>query len=434
MNDRVCLLSGRPARPDPPPLDVRAPVRLAGVTKTFGAVQAVRGSTSSSAQGEVVAFLGPNGAGKTTTIDLVLGLSAPSSGEVARAGAAPAPGRRPRAGLGGDAERRAAQGPDRAETVRYTASLFADTRPVADVMPTRASPASPTARWASAPAGSSSGWLRDGPAARPRAAAAGRADHRDGRRGPPGLLGGHPARRRAGPDGAVRHALPGRGGPVCRPDRPDQPGPDRRRRQRFRRSGRWPPAGPSGPGCPEADDSALAALAGRRGSSNDAATASCSHARDSDAVARHLLTHTAARDLEITSRGLEDAFLDPDRHPDHRDRGGDPTMTTTLTRPPIDPTARRVPPLGGFSATVLGIELRRMLRNRRTIIFTLVLPAALLPVLRQHLRLAAERRPRQRRRLHHGVDGALRRRPDRGCRWPPWWPSSGRPAGRGSCG
>jgi ABC-2 type transport system ATP-binding protein len=30
---------------------------------------------------------------------------------------------------------------------------------------------------------------------------------------------------------------------------------------------------------------------------------------DSDAVARHLLTSTAARDLEITSRGLEDAFI-----------------------------------------------------------------------------------------------------------------------------
>ena len=43
----------------------------------------------------------------------------------------------------------------------------------------------------------------------------------------------------------------------------------------------------------------------------------------------------------------------------------------------IDPTTRRVPPLGGFNLTVLGIELRRMLRNRRTIFFTLVFPAAL---------------------------------------------------------
>ncbi|MCW2756899.1 MAG: rane protein [Nocardioidaceae bacterium] len=43
----------------------------------------------------------------------------------------------------------------------------------------------------------------------------------------------------------------------------------------------------------------------------------------------------------------------------------------------IDPTARRVPPMGGFSLKVLGIELRRMLRNRRTIIFTLVFPTAM---------------------------------------------------------
>ncbi len=39
-----------------------------------------------------------------------------------------------------------------------------------------------------------------------------------------------------------------------------------------------------------------------------------------------------------------------------------------------------MPPLGGFNLTVLGIELKRMLRNRRTIIFTLILPAALLLV------------------------------------------------------
>jgi len=49
-----------------------------------------------------------------------------------------------------------------------------------------------------------------------------------------------------------------------------------------------------------------------------------------------------------------------------------------VTTQTIDPQARRVPPMGGFNLTVLGIELRRMLRNRRTIIFTLVLPAALL--------------------------------------------------------
>lgn len=48
-------------------------------------------------------------------------------------------------------------------------------------------------------------------------------------------------------------------------------------------------------------------------------------------------------------------------------------MSTTF-----DPAVRRVPPMGGFNLTVLAIELRRMLRNRRTIVFTLVFPAAML--------------------------------------------------------
>jgi ABC-2 type transport system permease protein len=50
----------------------------------------------------------------------------------------------------------------------------------------------------------------------------------------------------------------------------------------------------------------------------------------------------------------------------------------TATTATIDPTTRRVPPLGGMNLTVLRIELLRMLRNRRTIIFTLLLPAALM--------------------------------------------------------
>jgi len=35
---------------------------------------------------------------------------------------------------------------------------------------------------------------------------------------------------------------------------------------------------------------------------------------------------------------------------------------------------RRVPPLGGFNLTFLGLEVRRLLRNRRTVIFALVMP------------------------------------------------------------
>ncbi len=52
-------------------------------------------------------------------------------------------------------------------------------------------------------------------------------------------------------------------------------------------------------------------------------------------------------------------------------------MSTTTAGTTIDPTERRVPPMGGFNLTVLGIELKRMLRNRRTIIFTLVFPTAM---------------------------------------------------------
>ena len=46
-------------------------------------------------------------------------------------------------------------------------------------------------------------------------------------------------------------------------------------------------------------------------------------------------------------------------------------MSSTLTAP-----ERRTPALGGFNLTFLGLEVRRMLRNRRTVIFTLVMPAA----------------------------------------------------------
>src|SRR5690242_17541529 len=43
----------------------------------------------------------------------------------------------------------------------------------------------------------------------------------------------------------------------------------------------------------------------------------------------------------------------------------------------IDPTQRRVPRYAGFNLTLLRIELMRMMRNRRTIVFTLVFPTAM---------------------------------------------------------
>ena len=57
-----------------------AAVSLQGLTKHYGAVKAVNGIDLVIAPGEVVALLGPNGAGKSTTIDMLLGLSTPTSG------------------------------------------------------------------------------------------------------------------------------------------------------------------------------------------------------------------------------------------------------------------------------------------------------------------------------------------------------------------
>jgi beta-exotoxin I transport system ATP-binding protein len=51
-----------------------------GLSKQFGAVQALRGLDLEVERGEVFGYLGPNGAGKTTTIRLLLDFIRPSSG------------------------------------------------------------------------------------------------------------------------------------------------------------------------------------------------------------------------------------------------------------------------------------------------------------------------------------------------------------------
>lgn len=45
-----------------------------------------------------------------------------------------------------------------------------------------------------------------------------------------------------------------------------------------------------------------------------------------------------------------------------------------MTTAAPDLSIRRTPPAGGFNATLLALEVRRMLRNKRTLIFTLVFP------------------------------------------------------------
>jgi ABC-2 type transport system permease protein len=51
-----------------------------------------------------------------------------------------------------------------------------------------------------------------------------------------------------------------------------------------------------------------------------------------------------------------------------------PALSLRAQPAAIDPQSRPVPPLGGFSAAVVGIEVRRLVRNRRTVIFTIVVP------------------------------------------------------------
>ena len=65
-------------------------IEVRDLTKTFGAVEAVRGISFRVEAGEIVGFLGPNGAGKTTTMRILAGIFPPTSGEVRIAGRNPA--------------------------------------------------------------------------------------------------------------------------------------------------------------------------------------------------------------------------------------------------------------------------------------------------------------------------------------------------------
>ena len=55
-------------------------IEVTGLTKTFGAVTAVKDLSFAVEPGSVTGFLGPNGAGKTTTLRMLLGLVRPTAG------------------------------------------------------------------------------------------------------------------------------------------------------------------------------------------------------------------------------------------------------------------------------------------------------------------------------------------------------------------
>lgn len=62
-------------------------LQVSGLTKSFGAVHAVKNIDFAIEEGHCVALLGPNGAGKTTTIRMITGLLKPSAGTLAFHGA-----------------------------------------------------------------------------------------------------------------------------------------------------------------------------------------------------------------------------------------------------------------------------------------------------------------------------------------------------------
>ena len=64
-------------------------IQLEQVSKRFGSKLAVNPISLKINRGSIVAILGPNGAGKTTTLNMMLGLSTPSSGEVTVLGMPP---------------------------------------------------------------------------------------------------------------------------------------------------------------------------------------------------------------------------------------------------------------------------------------------------------------------------------------------------------
>ena len=65
-------------------------IRVRGLHKRYGAVEAVRGIDLTVPTGEIFAFLGPNGAGKTTTVETLEGYRHRDAGEVEVLGADPA--------------------------------------------------------------------------------------------------------------------------------------------------------------------------------------------------------------------------------------------------------------------------------------------------------------------------------------------------------
>ncbi len=283
-------------------------IELSDLHKNFGSVQAVRGIDLKVASGEIVAFLGPNGAGKTTTIDVILGLSQPAKGQVSVYGMQPR--QAISRGLVSAVMQTGGLLKDLtvAETARYTASLFTQSQPVAEVL-RRAG----IAEIADRKVGKCSG----GEQQRLRFAMALLSDPEllildepttgmdvEGRRGFWGAIRQDTARGRTvlfathyleEADAYADRIILVRHGEIVADGTSAQ--------VKSMAAGRTVRAS-----LPGADEASLLRIPGAdhveiRGDSV------LIHSSDSDAVARYLLNDTPAKDLEINTRGLEDAFI-----------------------------------------------------------------------------------------------------------------------------
>jgi ABC-2 type transport system ATP-binding protein len=291
-------------------------IALRGVHKNFGPVQAVRGIDLDISSGEVVAFLGPNGAGKTSTIDIILGLSQPNAGTVAVYDL------HPRQAISRGLVSAVLQTGGLlkdftvAETVEYTASLFTDTRPVAEVLQ-RAGITSIADRLVGKCSGGEQQRLRFAMALLPDPEllildepttgmdVEGRrsfwaAIRQDAARGRTVLFATHYLEEA---DAYADRIILLRHGRVVADGTAAE--------VKAMAAGRTVRVTMADP-----DQAALLVIPGAETVEVRGETVLV-HASDSDAVARYLLTQTPARDMEITTRGLEDAFIaltsdDPD--------------------------------------------------------------------------------------------------------------------------
>ncbi|MGB3772894.1 MAG: ABC transporter ATP-binding protein [Rhodococcus sp. (in: high G+C Gram-positive bacteria)] len=258
--------------------------------------------------GEIVAFLGPNGAGKTSTIDLLLGLSSPDEGTVTLFGGTPqdavATGRVSAVMQSGGLLRDITV----EETVRLIGTLYSSTRPVSEVL-ARAGIADIGGRMVGKCSGGQQQRLRFALALLPD---------------PDLIVLDEPT---TGMDVEGRREFWGamqedasRGRTVMFATHYLDEADAYADRIVLVRSGRIVADGSAAeiknvasgrkvsavlPGANQADFLSIPGVDDVE-IHGDRLTL---HAADSDAVARYLFTHTAARDVEIVARTLEDAFL-----------------------------------------------------------------------------------------------------------------------------